>query len=190
MIGKQLAVPETGQTGGCAAQARRAPAGLGVSTIRVILVAAAMAASALTVFASATPAAAAESATPVSASEATVVTAAGNRYAFRVELARTPEERVQGLQERQTLAADAGMLFDFAAPQPVTMWMKNTPLALDMIFIAADGRIVNIARDTTPRSLKVIESDGPVRGVLEVRAGTTARLGIRPGDRVVHEIFR
>jgi uncharacterized protein len=68
--------------------------------------------------------------------------------------------------------------------------MKNTPLSLDMIFIAGDGLIVNIARDTTPQSLKVIESAAPVKGVLEVRAGTTARLGIRTGDRVEHEIFQ
>lgn len=132
----------------------------------------------------------AEPATPFATSEATIVTAAGNRYPFRVELASTPDQRAQGLQGRQTLAVDAGMLFDFEASQPVAMWMKDTHVPLDMIFIAADGRIVNIARDTTPRSLKVIESAAPVRGVLEVRAGTTARLGIRPGDRVVHGIFR
>lgn len=131
----------------------------------------------------------AEQAKPFATSEATIVTVAGNRYPFRVELARTPDERAQGLQGRQTLAADAGMLFDFATPQPVAMWMKDTYVSLDMIFIAADGRIVNIARDTTPQSLAVLESAAPVRGVLEVRAGTTARLGIRPGDRVVHKIF-
>ena len=135
------------------------------------------------------PSASADQGKPLAASQATVVTAAGNRYPFRVELARTPDERAQGLQGRRTLAADAGMLFEFEAPQPVAMWMKDTYISLDMIFIAADGRIVNIARDTTPRSLKVLESQGPVRGVLEVVAGTTARLGIRPGDRVVHKIF-
>lgn len=131
----------------------------------------------------------AEQPKPFATSEATIVTASGNRYPFRVELARTPDERAQGLQGRKALAADAGMLFEFETPQPVAMWMKDTYVSLDMIFIAADGRIVNIARDTTPQSLAVLESAAPVMGVLEVRAGTTARLGIRPGDRVVHKIF-
>lgn len=158
--------------------------------IRAFALAVGVLAAALAVADSAPPTWAAEQTRPVVPSEATIVTAAGNRYAFRVEVARTPEARTRGLQGRRTLAADAGMLFAFAAPQPVAMWMKDTPLALDMIFITADGRIVNIARDTTPLSLKVIESKGAVKGVLEVRAGTTARLGIRPGDRVVHEIFR
>jgi uncharacterized protein len=131
----------------------------------------------------------ADQAKPFTVSEATIITAAGNRYPFRVELARTPDERAQGLQGRKMLAADAGMLFEFEAPQPVAMWMKNTYVSLDMIFIAADGRIINIARDTMPQSLKAIESAGPVKGVLEVRAGVTARMGIRPGDRVVHKMF-
>jgi len=131
----------------------------------------------------------AEQATPFATSVATIVTAAGNHYPFQVELARTRDERAQGLQGRKALDTNAGMLFDFEAPQPVAMWMKDTYVALDMIFIGADGRIVNIARNTTPKSLKVIESAGPVRGVLEVAAGTTARLGIRPGDWVVHKIF-
>ncbi len=134
--------------------------------------------------------ASADQAKPLAASQAIIVTAAGDRYTFWVELARTADERAQGLQGRQSLAADAGMLFEFEAPQPVAMWMKDTHISLDMIFIATDGRIVNIARDTTPRSLKVLDSAGPVRGVLEVVAGTTARLGIRPGDRVVHKIFK
>ncbi|MBI2587008.1 MAG: DUF192 domain-containing protein [Rhodospirillales bacterium] len=131
----------------------------------------------------------AEQVKPFVISEATIVTASGNRYPFRVELARTPDERAQGLQGRKALAADAGMLFDFEASQPVAMWMKDTYVSLDMIFIAANGRIVNIARDTTPQSLAVLESAAPVKGVLEVKAGTTARLGIRPGDRVFHKIF-
>ena len=126
---------------------------------------------------------------PFERSVATVVTAAGGRYPFRVELATTPRQRSQGLQDRRRLAADAGMLFDFGRLQPVAMWMKNTYVPLDMIFIADGGRIVSIARDTEPQSLAIIESAGLVRGVLEVRAGTAARLGIAPGDRVAHEIF-
>ncbi len=108
---------------------------------------------------------------------------------FTVELAVTPEQRARGLMFRQNLAADAGMLFDFGAPGKVAMWMKNTLISLDMIFIRSDGIIANISSDTVPMSLSPVPSNGPVRGVLELRAGTAARLGIRPGDRVRHSIF-
>lgn len=146
-----------------------------------------LAAAATTGFARPTPAAVAAAA--FETSTAVVVTRAGNRFPFRVELARTPDERAQGLQGRKTLAPDAGMLFEFAPAQPVAMWMKDTFVPLDMIFIGAGGQIVHVVRDTRPLSLKLIESPAPVRGVLELPAGTTARLGIRPGDRVEHEIF-
>ncbi len=76
------------------------------------------------------------------------------------------------------------MLFDFQRAVPVAMWMKNTFIPLDMLFIAADGRIVNIARRTVPQSLETIPSAAPVRWVLELNAGAAARLGIRAGDRV------
>ena len=90
---------------------------------------------------------------------------------------------------RRKLAPDAGMLFDYKTPQRVSMWMKNTFIPLDMIFIAADGRIVNIAERTVPQSKTVISSQGKIRGVLEINGGTVARLGIKPGDRVRHPIF-
>ncbi len=119
----------------------------------------------------------------------TIVSANGRQHRFTVEIASTQEQRTQGLQGRRQLAADAGMLFDFGRIQPVFMWMKNTYLPLDMIFIRNDGRIVNIAPETTPESLAIIESAGSVRAVLEVPAGTAARLGIKAGDRVEHRIF-
>lgn len=119
----------------------------------------------------------------------TVVSTAG-RHDFTVELALTPQQRARGLMFRKSLAADAGMLFDFGAPGRVAMWMKNTLIPLDMIFIKPGGIIANIASGTVPLSLVPVPSNGPVRGVLEVRAGTAARLGIRPGDRVLHPIFR
>ena len=81
------------------------------------------------------------------------------------------------------------MLFDYGRTQPVAMWMKNTLVPLDILFIAADGRVVNIAADAVPESLTSIPSAGPVRAVLEINAGTAARLGIKPGDRVIHPIF-
>ena len=136
------------------------------------------------------PPAGVKAAEPFERDVADILTADGKRHRFRIEIVSTPEDRAQGLQGRKQLAPDAGMLFDFGRLQPVFMWMKNTFVALDMIFIAADGRIVNIARGTTPESLSVIESAGPVMAVLEVPAGTAARLGIRPGDKVEHMIFR
>ncbi len=113
----------------------------------------------------------------------------GKTYRFKVEIAAKPEERAQGLMYRRTLAADAGMLFDFGQTAPVAMWMKNTLIPLDMLFVAADGVIVNIAQRTVPHSLTAIPSAQPVRFVLEVPGGTTARLGIKPGDKLIHPLF-
>ena len=90
---------------------------------------------------------------------------------------------------RRTMAPDHGMLFDFEAVAPVAMWMKNTYLPLDMLFIRADGTIARIAADTEPLSTKVIPSGEPVLSVLELNAGTAARLGIHAGDRVEHPLF-
>ncbi len=90
---------------------------------------------------------------------------------------------------RQSLAADSGMLFDFGDPHEVAMWMKNTYISLDMIFIRADGVIHRIQRDTEPHSLTTISSKGNVAAVLEVSAGVTQRLNIQPGDVVRHEMF-
>lgn len=120
----------------------------------------------------------------------TVVGGGGGRYPFDVEIAETFRQRAQGLQGRRQLAPGSGMLFNFKNPQLTTMWMKNTFVALDMIFIDAGGTIIKIVRETTPKSLSIIESGGPVLGVLEVRAGTAARLGIKKGDRVEHRIFQ
>ena len=131
-----------------------------------------------------------KAAEPFEQDVADILTGDGKRHRFRVEIVSTPQDRAQGLQGRKRLDPDAGMLFDLGVSLPVHMWMKNTFVALDMIFIAADGRIVTIARATTPESLAIIESAGPVRAVLEVPAGTAARLGVRPGDRVEHRIFQ
>jgi len=88
---------------------------------------------------------------------------------------------------RRHLAPDHGMLFDFGETAPVAMWMRNTYIPLDMLFIRTDGEIANIAHDTVPHSEAVLASNGPVRAVLEVPAGTTRLLGIKAGDRVLHE---
>ncbi len=121
-------------------------------------------------------------------SKLTIVTARG-RFPFDVEMAVTPRQHARGLMFRRKLAPDAGMLFDYKVPQRITMWMKNTYIPLDMLFIGPGGRIVNIAERTVPRSLATISSDGNAQAVLEVNGGTARRLGIRPGDTVLHPIF-
>ena len=110
-------------------------------------------------------------------------------HVFSVEIADTPAERERGLMYRKHLPASEGMLFDFDSEQNVAMWMKNTFIPLDMLFIGGNGRISHIAADTKPLSTDIISSDGPVRAVLEVAGGTCARLGIKPGDRVAFSIF-
>lgn len=120
---------------------------------------------------------------------ATIVTRGGQRHAFRLRVARTPEHRRRGLMFVTRLDPDQGMLFDFEVPRSVSMWMKNTPLSLDMLFVKADGRIANIAARTRPFSREMIPSHGDVLAVIELQAGTTARLGISDGDRVEHPLF-
>ena len=108
---------------------------------------------------------------------------------FSVEMATTEEEKQTGLMYRKELADGKGMLFDFSPEQQISMWMKNTYIPLDMIFIRADGRILRIAENTEPLSTRIISSGGLARGVLEVIAGTAQKYGIQPGDRVAHPLF-
>jgi uncharacterized membrane protein (UPF0127 family) len=108
---------------------------------------------------------------------------------FSVEMATTEQEKETGLMYRKELADGKGMLFDFSPEQEVSMWMKNTYISLDMIFIRADGRILRIAENTEPLSTKIIPSGGLAKGVLEVIAGTAKKYGIEPGDRVGHPLF-
>lgn len=107
------------------------------------------------------------------------------RKTFTVETATTREQRDRGLMFRTHLAERHGMLFDFEHDQEVRMWMKNTLIPLDMVFITADGRIHRIERDAKPGSLALIASDGPVRSVLELNAGDASRYGIEAGDCIV-----
>ena len=108
---------------------------------------------------------------------------------FSVEMATTEKEKETGLMYRKELADGKGMLFDFSPEQEVTMWMKNTYISLDMIFIRTDGRILRIAENTEPLSTKIIPSGGLARAVLEVPAGTAQKYGIKAGDRVAHPLF-
>ena len=118
-----------------------------------------------------------------------IVTRSGVQV-FAVEMARTEEQKTTGLMYRKELADGRGMLFDFSPEQNISMWMKNTFVPLDMIFIGADGRILRIAENTVPQSLSIISSGVPAKGVLEVIGGTAKKYGIAAGDRVAHPLFK
>lgn len=118
-----------------------------------------------------------------------IVTRDGRRLPFTVEMAVAPEHQMIGLMFRPEVKPDEGMLFDWGAPRESSMWMRNTITSLDMVFIAADGRIHRIAERTVPLSLATVSSNGPVRATLELGAGVTERMDIRAGDRVLHRIF-
>lgn len=121
--------------------------------------------------------------TPLPAEELTIATEKGTRQ-FTVEVAATDAQKAKGLMFREKMALNQGMLFLFQAAGDRYFWMKNTPLSLDIIFIDEAGQIVSIAEGTTPFSEKVIPSEGPAKYVLELLAGTSRRLGIKPGDQV------
>jgi len=110
-------------------------------------------------------------------------------HRFVVELALTGEERAIGLMHRERMDEDAGMLFRFDTSRPVAMWMKNTLIPLDMIFIRADGTVANVHQNAVPHSEKVIGSGEPVLYVLELNGGIAEKVGIKPGDRVMHPII-
>ncbi|MGY6644200.1 MAG: DUF192 domain-containing protein [Salinarimonas sp.] len=112
-----------------------------------------------------------------------------DRHVFSVELANTPESRARGLMYRRSMPEDHGMLFDFGRVEMVSMWMRNTYIPLDMLFVRADGSIARIARDTEPLSERQISSGEPVLAVFEINAGISDRLGITAGDRIDHPLF-
>jgi uncharacterized protein len=121
-----------------------------------------------------------ESVTLVTEAQSTFITA---------EIADTDALRSKGLMFRHRMPEGQGMLFDFETPRPASMWMKNTYMSLDMIFIRADGSIAAIAENTTPKSLDVISVDEPVRAVLELAGGSAKKIGLSTDDQVVHRIF-
>ena len=121
--------------------------------------------------------------------EPVTIASADDAHMFTVEIADTDALRARGLMFRQRLPEDRGMLFDFGTVREVAMWMKNTYIPLDMLFIRADGSIAYIAENTVPKSEDVIGVREPVLAVLELAGGTTRRLGIRSGDKVYHRIF-
>ncbi|EPE98378.1 DUF192 domain-containing protein [Rhizobium grahamii] len=114
-----------------------------------------------------------------------IQTASGKRLNFIVEIADTNEERQRGLMYRKEMAEDAGMIFDFGVSRRVQMWMENTILPLDMLFVDSTGTIRNIKQNAVPYSQDIIDSMTEVKYVIELNAGVTAKLGIKPGDKVM-----
>ena len=122
--------------------------------------------------------------------ETVTIVSGAERHVFQAEVMENDEQRARGLMFRREMAPDRGMLFDFKQEQPLSFWMKNTYLPLDMIFIDRRGVITNIAENTEPLSERSVPSVRPALGVLEVNAGISRKLGIKAGDRVEHRIFR
>ncbi len=118
-----------------------------------------------------------------------VVTHDGVQHVFNVEMALTQQQQIVGEMFRTSVPPDGGMLFDWGIPRESQMWMRNTLVPLDMLFIDPDGRIRWIVENAVPQSLAVIDSHGPVRATLEVAGGTAARLNIVVGDLVRQRIF-
>ena len=137
----------------------------------------------------AVPLTGARGATAPTTDDLTIQTASGAHH-FTVEVMRSRDELERGLMFRREMAADHGMLFDFGSPQPVSMWMKNTYLPLDMVFIASDGRVVSVKQNAQPLSEAIIPSGGDVLGVLELNGGAAARIGVKAGDHVADPMFK
>ena len=108
-------------------------------------------------------------------------------YSFNVDVVDTPESRAKGLMFVQELADDAGMLFDFKEERPVSFWMRNTFIPLDMIFVGADGVVKNIHVNARPHDVTGIPSEGPVQFVLEIPGGRSVEIGLKPGDTMEHD---
>ncbi len=118
-----------------------------------------------------------------------IATKTGDTVALRVEIADTPQMRARGLMERTELPENQGMLFLMPEESDIGMWMKNTPLPLDMLFINRSGTIVKIAT-ATPHSTDVIRADAPVISVLEVGGGLAKKWSVAVGDKVRHRAFK
>ncbi len=114
-----------------------------------------------------------------------IQTADGKTHDFTVELATTNPQREQGLMFRKSMAPENGMLFDFGTDREVTMWMRNTLIPLDMVFISKAGKVTHVSANAVPHSEDIISSRGPVRYVLELNGGAAKRLGIAKGDTVI-----
>jgi uncharacterized membrane protein (UPF0127 family) len=117
------------------------------------------------------------------------VQTASGVFTFQAEIADTPELRERGLMFRQRLPDDRGMLFELSDVGEIAMWMRNTYVALDMVFIGNSGTVTSVVSDTVPLTDTIIRSEGVVAAVLELKAGTAKRIGLKAGDRIIHPSF-
>jgi uncharacterized protein len=127
---------------------------------------------------------------PVGPTTPLTIVSGTTTHNFQVELADTPEKSELGLMNRTSMEKDHGMIFDFGEPRDVSMWMKNTLIPLDMLFIDTDGTVLAIAQNARPGSLRLIGSGFPIKSVLELNGGVAKELGLKPGDKVEHKIFK
>jgi uncharacterized protein len=116
--------------------------------------------------------------------ETLVIATSAGKTEIATEIAVTPAEQEQGLMFRKTIGDNEGMLFTYAKPQIIQMWMHNTYVSLDLVFIRKDGTVSRIEANASPLSDRVIPSGGPAIAVLELKAGTAERIGLRPGDLI------
>jgi uncharacterized membrane protein (UPF0127 family) len=117
-------------------------------------------------------------------------TAQQGEHLINVEITESDEERAQGLMFRTQMPAKSGMLFFYKTPREITMWMRNTYVPLDMVFIRKDGTVHRIEARTEPLSETIIGSQGDTVACLELAGGEAARLGLQPGDKVEHRLFK
>lgn len=117
-----------------------------------------------------------------------VITATG-KHTFALEIAKTNEERAKGLMFRKSMPQNHGMLFIFHDERPISMWMKNTLIPLDMIFLSGEGIVTSIVQETSPLSEEIITSDRQAQAVIEVNAGVAQKIGLVPGDKIRHPLF-
>ncbi len=121
--------------------------------------------------------------------EALKIIGGDNNHEFQVEIADSPQEQARGLMFREQMDDNVGMLFEFPAPKIASIWMQNTPLPLDILFVRENGQIMKIVHGAKPHSKRSMSSEGIVAAVLELNAGITYQLGIQPGHIVHHEFF-
>jgi uncharacterized membrane protein (UPF0127 family) len=141
------------------------------------------------IFVAAAPACAQLPDNPQGPTEAITITSGDKTHTFQVELADTDAETSMGLMNRAQMARDHGMIFDFGQPRETGMWMKNTLIPLDMLFLDTDGTVLAVAHNARPHSLRLITPGFAVKGVLEVNGGVAKELGLKPGDVVKHRMF-
>jgi len=110
-------------------------------------------------------------------------------HVFQVEEAKTLDQQARGMMFRDTMGEDTGMIFEFEEPKVATIWMKNTSIPLDILFVRSNGRILKIEHSHQPYTLRSASSEAVIAGVVELKGGESIARGIKPGDLVKHPFF-